>query len=78
MYMYNCYYNWRSESETTEEQPPEHLSAVSSDTQPTPTQDPGTGDLLGDLLSLDLPSYNAAPPTTGGKWVWSLIIINHS
>ncbi|XP_003384157.1 PREDICTED: AP-1 complex subunit beta-1-like [Amphimedon queenslandica] len=59
----------QSESETTEDQPPEQLSAVSSDTQPTPPQDPqdpGTGDLLGDLLSLDLPSYNAAPPTIGG------------
>ena len=55
--------------ETTEEQPPETGPADVTPVQPAvpPT---GEGDLIGDLLSLDLPgesSYNApAAATTGG------------
>lgn len=63
--------NYRSATESTEEQPPEQEAA--GDTPPTALQvgETGGGDLLGDLLSLDLPnepSYNAAPSV--GKWVW--------
>lgn len=61
----------RSEAEATEDQPPEQVpAAVTMETTP-PTQE-GVGDLLGDLLSLDLPSYNAAPAAPG-KWAWPVI-----
>lgn len=56
-----------STSETTEEQPPEQQAAVQENVVIQPSG--GGGDLIGDLLSLDLPpstsNYNA-PPSVGG------------
>ena len=60
-------------SETTEEQPPEQQAATTETSNPViqAPSDGGGGDLIGDLLSLDLPTqptYTAPVANVGQYW----------